>query len=227
MFITSAVSRREHPLAYTRCITALSSMGSLERKICKSEGLAVGENIRRDAAERALLDPIYLDLLKPARAQRMAKEMQADYVRWQRDLQQSDNQVPLEIEAVESRISRLRERLMHGDPDLTSDELAGAIARAEEKRKALLKAASRTDESAKIISVIPRAAEEYREQIRLGLKGDEIASLSARCFLRQLFGGAIKLMPDPAGGLFAEYNLQRTALLGKVGTDGGPCRSRT
>jgi len=30
------------------------------------------------------------------------------------------------------------------------------------------------------------------------------------------------LVPDPAGGLYPEYNLRRTALLGKVGTDGGP-----
>jgi hypothetical protein len=47
----------------------------------------------------------------------------------------------------------------------------------EKKRKALLKATSRTDDGARIFSLLPRAGEKYREQIRLGLEGDEIASL--------------------------------------------------
>src|SRR5579863_3292295 len=44
---------------------------------------------------------------------------------------------PRELVELTARIERLRERLQHGDPDMTADELQAAIDRAEEKRHEL------------------------------------------------------------------------------------------
>jgi hypothetical protein len=55
--------------------------------------------------------------------------------------------------------------------------------------------------SAKVLAMLPRAAEAYRRQIVLGLEGDARAALKARVILRELFGGEIRLVPDDKGGL--------------------------
>ena len=47
-------------------------------------------------------------------------------------------------------------------------------------------------QSAKVLSILPRAAELYRRQITLGLDGDPRAALKARVFLREWFGGKIQ-----------------------------------
>jgi hypothetical protein len=49
-------------------------------------------------------------------------------------------------------------------------------------------------QSAKILIMLPRAAEAYRRQIIQGLAGDQRAALKARMILRQLFGGEIRLV---------------------------------
>jgi len=118
------------------------------------------------------------------------------------------------------RLTRLRERARSGDPDLTADELQAAIERAEGKRAALLAAQPSAKRSAKVLSMLPRAAEAYRRQIEQGLDGDPRAALKARVILEDLFGGKVRLVPKPDGSLWAEYALQPAALLKGVGTDG-------
>jgi hypothetical protein len=53
--------------------------------------------------------------------------------------------------------------------------------------------------SAKILTLLPRAADLFREQITLGLDGNPKAALSARTFLRELLSVEIRLVPDPDG----------------------------
>ena len=77
-----------------------------------------------------------------------------------------------------------------------------------------------------MLAAIPRAAALYKQQIELGLDGDPRAALKARVILRQLFNGEIVLRPGPEKSLWAEYEIRPGALV-RVGTDGGPCRSRT
>jgi hypothetical protein len=48
---------------------------------------------------------------------------------------QAANVLTQELEALDARIERSRERLKGGDPDLTADELQAAIDRAEAKRR--------------------------------------------------------------------------------------------
>ena len=57
--------------------------------------------------------------------------------------------------------------------------------------------------SAKVLAMLPRAAEIYRRQIAFGLDGDPDAARKARVFLREWFGGKIQLEPLPEGGLLA------------------------
>ena len=182
--------------------------------------------IRRDRAEAALLIPLYDDVLAPERIERMAKELQAAFMKGQSAEETKASRVPAEIQAIDERIQRLRARLRGGDPDLAPDELEGALAKAEEKRRSLLSAPSVAGVS-RAIAMLPSATEEFREQIKQGLAGDVSASLRARIALRQLFGGQIKMLPEHGGGLYAEYLQQRIALLQAVGTNGGPCRDRT
>jgi hypothetical protein len=61
--------------------------------------------------------------------------------------------------------------------------------------------------------MLPRAAEHNRRQLALGLDGDEREALKARVFLREWFGGNIRMEPLPDGGLVAHWNQNVTALL--------------
>jgi hypothetical protein len=73
--------------------------------------------------------------------------------------------------------------------------------------------------SAKLLAMIPRAAELYREQVMQGLNGDPRAALKARMFLRDLFkDGKIIMSPGEDGSLWARYSLQPAVLLKAAGT---------
>src|SRR5260221_2612239 len=165
--------------------------------------------------------PVYNDVLEPKRVERMAKELQAAYLKCQRSEQSKAAQAPAEMQAIDERIERLRARLRNGDPDLAPDELEAALSKAEEKRRSLLNAPSVTT-GARVISMLPSAAADFREQIKHGLAGDAGASLKARVVLRQYFGGQIKMIPDQDGSLYAAYLQHRIALLPGVGQTVGP-----
>jgi hypothetical protein len=169
--------------------------------------------VRRDHAEHVLLDPIRQDLLAPERVARMAKEMQEYYVEQSRALRARAIEAPKELEQITARIERLRERLRQGDPDMPPDELQAAIERAEQRRRELGEATVGVLASAKILSLLPRAANLYREQIAAGLDGDPKAALSARTLLRELFSGEIRLVPEAGGGLVAHWKLDTGALM--------------
>jgi hypothetical protein len=179
-----------------------------------------GIHVRRDRVESVLLDPIRNDLLSPERVQRMAKEMQRSYLEAARATQARAAEAPRELEDLAARIERLRERLRRGDPDMTGDEIEAAIDRAEAKRRELQNQQPAAKQSAKILTMLPRAAEAYRRQIAQGLDGDEREALKARVLLRELFGGEVRLVPLEGGGLDARWNLHAAALLRAAGTNG-------
>jgi hypothetical protein len=130
--------------------------------------------------------------------------------------------LPQETAALDARLERLRERLKRGDLDMTPDELQSTIQRVEAKRRELTVATSRTiaGDGAKIISLLPKAAEYYGQQISLGLDGDPRAAAKARPIVRELLGGKVQLVPGEDGTLWAEYGLQMSALLQGAGTGG-------
>jgi hypothetical protein len=108
------------------------------RRRCSSyhDGHACSNSIlvRRDRAENILLGPIRDDLLKPERVARMAKEMQDYFSDRVRSIQAQALELPRELQELAARITRLRERLKSGDPDMPADELQAAMGRAEAKR---------------------------------------------------------------------------------------------
>ena len=126
--------------------------------------------------------------------------------------------VPAELKAISERIGRLQDRLRQGDPDFEPDELQAAIDRAEQKRRELMESQPAAKESAKMIAMLPKAAKEYRRQIKLGLDQDPRAADKARAILRKLLG-RIDLRPGPDESLWAEYEICPAALL-NVGTAG-------
>ncbi|GFE80267.1 hypothetical protein GCM10011487_22670 [Steroidobacter agaridevorans] len=83
--------------------------------------------IRRDVVERAILDPVRQDLLSPDRVQAMAAEMQRQYVRSVEASQARSTALPRELQELDARLDRLRERLRTGDPDMEPDEIRAAI----------------------------------------------------------------------------------------------------
>ena len=198
--------------------TGYSCSGYVNGRTCGN-----GSRARRDALEYTLLTPVTEGLLLPARVERMAKEMQADYVLQMKALQVRALEAPREVQELTARIERLRERLRHGDPDMTAQDIQAAIERAESQRRELH--AGRTvngsaDPSVAFLTILPRAAELLRRQIGKGLDGDPVEALKARSTLRELFCGQIDLSPDAGGHVWAEYGLQPAVLVQAVGNRG-------
>jgi septal ring factor EnvC (AmiA/AmiB activator) len=136
--------------------------------------------VRRDAIERVILGGVRRDLLAPERVERMAAEIRVAYSERMREIAARAETLPHEIQELDARITRLRERLKDGDPDLMADELQAGIERAENKRRELLDVRPAERENARVLALMPQAAELYREQIDLGLGGDPAAAAKAR-----------------------------------------------
>jgi hypothetical protein len=156
----------------------------------------------------------------------MAAEMQAMFAEQVKRRTENAAQRPKDLADLDARSERLRERQRTGDPDLAADELQGAIDRALQKRTQLEAALPEAKRSAAVLAMLPKAAALYRQQIDLGLDGDPRAALKARVILRQLFGGKIVLRPGPDRSLFAEFEVQPSALI-REGTGCGAEGNRT
>jgi site-specific DNA recombinase len=171
--------------------------------------------VRKDHIENVLLrgsETGLAALLAPERVERMGNEMQRYYADRMRALQTHATEAPRELQELGARIERLRDRLRRGDPDMTPDEIEAAIARAESKRRELENAQPAAKMSMKVLAILPRAAELYRQQVMDGLDGNPRAALKARVFLKEWFGGKVRLEPLPDGGLMAHWNQNTTAL---------------
>jgi site-specific DNA recombinase len=174
--------------------------------------------VNRVEAERAILDPVRAALTSPERVERMAKEMQAYYAQAVRTRQTRKAEAPRELQELIARIERLRERRRRGDPDMAADEIQAALDRAEGKRLELEAALPDAKASAKVLSILPKAAEMFRHQVEQGLDGDPRAAGKARVVLRQMFG-RINMRRD-GRALYAEYTLKPEAVLQVVGLKG-------
>lgn len=178
------------------------------------------ERVRRDALEAHIVGPVNDQLLAPARVARMAKEMQIEYARRLAARSTKAAAVPTELRELEARLERLRVRLQQGDPDLAADELQAAIDRAEAKRRELQAAQPAARQSARILSMLPKAAALYRRQIELGLAGDSSAVLKARVLLHDLLGPVTLAPGKQKGELWASYRMNPAALIRGTGTVG-------
>ena len=126
--------------------------------------------------------------------------------------------MPAELSELDARLDRLRERLRRGAPDLTDDELQVAINRAQAKRQELAAAAQSKGEVAKVLSMLPKAAETYRQQIIAGLDGHPETTAKARDILRELIGPVtIKTEGEQVWG---EFEARPGVLLGVADRNG-------
>ena len=149
-----------------------------------------------------------------------AQEMEAEFAARVAAAQTRAVTAPRELQELDARLERLRTRLAAGDPDMTTDELQGLIDRVYAKRKELQAAQPATRQQAKILAMLPRAAEAYLQQIDLGLSGDPRAILKSKVILRDLVG-PIRLEPATDGSLWANYKFNAAALVkGATGTYG-------
>lgn len=170
--------------------------------------------VKRERVEGVILDPIREELLAPERVKVMAQEIQKVFAARQKEAAARAAEQPGELKAIEARISRLRERFSAGDPDMEPDEIIAAINKAEQKRKKIIDTQPEARQSAKIVTLATKAAEEYRQQIAKGLNSDPQAAAKARVVLRKLLG-EIRLVPEPDGALWAEYEISPGAALVK------------
>ncbi len=166
--------------------------------------------VRRDEAETKILDPVRQDLLAPERVEVMAREIEKRVREHFQNI--SEKSTPAEVEKLDARIGRMRERLAAGDPDIEPDELLLAIDAATRKRREILEAQPAARESAKIFTMIPNAARAYRKQIAQGLGNDPRETAKARVVLRDLLG-PIQLCPGKDGSLWAQYYPRPAALM--------------
>ena len=169
--------------------------------------------IRREHLEDMLLGDLRRDMLAPDVVAAMADEIEREYLAWVKSGQVHADQVPREVLEISAKIDRLRERIRAGDPDLDGDELQAAVGRAEVKRRELQNSQPAAKASARVRAMLPKAAKLYTRQIELGLAGDEREALKARVFLREAFGGEIKLEADADGGLTAHWMQQSACLM--------------
>ena len=126
--------------------------------------------------------------------------------------------MPRELSELDARLDRLRERLRKGDPDLADDELQAAINRAQAKRQELAAATQSKGKVAKVLSMLPKAAETYRQQVIAGLDGKPEATAKAREILRELIGTVtIKAEGEQVWG---EFEARPDVLLGVADRNG-------
>lgn len=178
--------------------------------------------VRRDVAEEVILRPVVNVLLGMDVIAEMVKEMRGYYAERMAELRAMRATVPAEVEDLDRRITRLRDRLKAGDPDLAADELAAIIQKAEAKRAELLAAQPEAKRMDKVLHALPAAAEQYRQQITKGLQGNPTEAGRARIAVRKLLGDQINLLPAKGGKhLVAHLEFQRAALVaGAVGSVG-------
>ncbi|MDB6009992.1 MAG: Resolvase protein [Gammaproteobacteria bacterium] len=174
--------------------------------------------MNRLSLEDNIIGPIRTAVLAPERIVQMAKEMQAYYAEQLQGMQARGTEAPRELQELNARIQRLRERLKHGDADMLPDEIQAAIDRAEVKRLEL-DSQQPGKGTAKVLSILPKAPEMFRRQIADGLNGNEREALKSRVILREMCGGRIDLKRE-GEELWAEYGLQPAALLRIVGNRG-------
>ena len=186
------------------------------------DGGACSNQVRvtRKHVQDVLLGKLRSDLLAPESVKQITQDMRAYWLEQARLQETQAVEAPRELQELSARITRLRERQRVGDPDMPADELQAAIDRAEAKRQELLDQQPVAKQSAKVLNMMPRAAEAARREIAEALAGNSRASLKARVMLREAYDGEIKLVPDEAGGLTAHWNLRTTVLLRGVGTAG-------
>jgi hypothetical protein len=183
-----------------------------------------GVRVRRDHAEDVLPGRLRSDLLAPQSVKQIAQDMQAYFLERSRALEAQAIEAPRELQELTARITRLRERLKAGDPDMPADELQAAIDRAEAKRQALLDQQPAAKHSAKVLKILPQAA---RREIAAALGGCSPRIAQGACDPARGLRGEDSAGPDAAGGLVAHWNLQTAALLGigTVGSGGSLCRT--
>jgi chromosome segregation ATPase len=99
--------------------------------------------------------------------------MQAYYAERLKDMQAGATERPRELQDLDARIDRLRDRLDRGDSDMTTDEIQTAIDRADAKRRGLQAQQPEAVQSAQVLTMLPKAAATYRRQIELGLSGND------------------------------------------------------
>ena len=177
-----------------------------------SDGHACSNGLRmhRTRGEQLILGPVLAEVLDPERIERLARELQQEAHAAVRQMTERADAAPAGLRELDDRITRLRRRLAEGDPDLTADELQGAINAALVKRQALIDALPAAKASARILRMLPNAARRIRAALEAGLSGDDpVAAAEAREALRTrlLTDGEIRLVPE-GGHLWAEYGLQ-------------------
>jgi site-specific DNA recombinase len=181
-----------------------------------------GVRVRRDAIQTTLLEPVRNDLLSPDSVTEMAEQMRQWYRAEMQARTARAEDAPREVRELEARIERLKLRQAAGDPDMPPDEIAAAIDVAAAKLAGLRTEQPHAKQSARMIAMLPRAAEEIRAEIDHALAGNERSILRSRAALRRLVDGKISLTPGEEGSLWAQYKLRPTALLLKAA---GTCGS--
>jgi hypothetical protein len=163
--------------------------------------------VRRDSIELTILGRLRGDLLASERVRQMAKEMQVAYAEQVKQAATWVQALPQELQALDARIDRLRERLKCGHPELTADEMQAAIERAEAKRSKLSDARPTERENARVLAMLPRTADYYRDQIDRGLGDDLVAAAEARAILRDILAkSCFRPLPMDRSGRSSPWN---------------------
>lgn len=141
--------------------------------------------VRRQEAEKRLLDPIFHKLLGEEFVTHTVKHMRKYFRAQMATRAGRTKQLPADVLELDTRLAKLRAKLAAGDDLMTPDELADVIAKVQAKRENLVRALP-SQAADNDLRALPKLAQEYREQIRLGLYGKTEHVVRARVYLRQM-----------------------------------------
>jgi DNA invertase Pin-like site-specific DNA recombinase len=178
-------------------------------KVCSNN-----RTVKRHEVEREVLGGINIKLLEPKRVERWAEYLDEQLRLGVRESASKANDAPDKLKVERARLAKFRERLNDGDPEMAGDELLAVIALLEEKVKALQSPLPSHSEIAEALRKLPKSAQLYREEIRLGLDGDVAQAAKARNVLRSvLVGGQIVLENTADGRVAADFTVNPAGFL--------------
>ena len=170
--------------------------------------------VNRKSLEGTILGPIMDALRDPARVKQMAAAMEKEFDRRMHAQASRATAVPRELQALDDRLAKLRTM-----PELEDDERQLLIDKAEAKRSTLREMQPRAKQQARVLTLLPRAAAMYLQQIEDGLAGDARAAAKGRVILRDMIG-PVSLWRGDYGSLWATYKQDLFALVRPAGSCG-------
>ena len=176
--------------------------------------------VSRLVVEPLIITHLMDQLLDPEVVNSVAKEMQRYFNERTAANERREVEKPAALLEIEAEIARLRAELI-GASAMKAKLTQATLIQAEAMKAELMESQPAAKASAKILTVLPRAAELYRLQLKKGLERASPRDVDrARAAVRQLAGGPIWIDQQPGEATaFATFFADRLAVAKAAGAN--------